>query len=183
VANTCIVEVLFIQQKKVLNEQFCMLIQHINAHFTLLILIYNVWCHIHESVDGFIILLQASITWMKLSFYCLTQKDYRLSVTESMISLRRQQQQQQQHKQHRRRMSSLSLSFCTFNRSNSQFVSTTTTTATTRATSGANDSSKSIDKLGRVSASSVQQQQQQQIADETSVQEPTATPQEASRLY
>lgn len=56
-----------------------MILHHINAHASLAFSIAIVWHFIERPVFGGCLLLNASITWMKLISYALANQDYRIS--------------------------------------------------------------------------------------------------------
>jgi diacylglycerol O-acyltransferase-1 len=65
--------------RKYFNENFGMILHHFNAHSALLIPLGIVWNLIDRPAVGAILLLHATITWMKLISYMLANEDYRLS--------------------------------------------------------------------------------------------------------
>lgn len=54
-----------------------MVLHHLNAHSAWGIPLYIVWNHIHKPATGAILLLHATITWLKLLSYAHANEDYR----------------------------------------------------------------------------------------------------------
>ena len=69
--------------KPVLQESLGMSLHYVNAHSALLIPMYICWNYIDEPAVGAILLLHATITWMKLVSYVLANEDYRLAPVKS----------------------------------------------------------------------------------------------------
>jgi diacylglycerol O-acyltransferase-1 len=65
--------------KKRLYEPVGMILHQINAHCSFVLCIFIVWNFIEKPAVGGCLLLNASITWMKLLSYALANQDYRLS--------------------------------------------------------------------------------------------------------
>lgn len=65
--------------RKKLNETVGMILHQINGHSALAVPVFIVWNFIDKPVTGAVLLLHASITWMKLLSYALANEDYRLS--------------------------------------------------------------------------------------------------------
>jgi diacylglycerol O-acyltransferase 1 len=66
-----------------------MFLHHLNAHTSLAVPVWIVWNFIDEPPVGAVLLLHATITWMKLLSYVLANEDYRLNEqdTESLLAL------------------------------------------------------------------------------------------------
>lgn len=65
--------------RKKLYESIGMMLHHINMHMSLVTSLFIVWNFIDTPAVGICLLMNASITWMKLISYALANQDYRLS--------------------------------------------------------------------------------------------------------
>jgi diacylglycerol O-acyltransferase-1 len=72
-----VIESLLSRQK--LYEPIGMMLHHINIHVSLATSLFIVWNFIEKPAVGGCLLMNASITWMKLISYVLANQDYRLS--------------------------------------------------------------------------------------------------------
>lgn len=72
--------------KKIPNT-WGMLLHHLNAHSALVFPLLIVWTLIDKPPIGAVLLLHATITWMKLLSYALANEDYRTSQDSSMLAL------------------------------------------------------------------------------------------------
>lgn len=68
--------------RKKIDRSMGMILHYMNAHSTLLIPLAIVWRFIDSPPIGAILLLQASVTWMKLISYIQANEDYRISGPE-----------------------------------------------------------------------------------------------------
>jgi len=68
-----------------------MFLHHVNAYSALLVPLWIVWEFIHKPVIGAVLLVHATITWMKLISYILANEDYRSMArknqNENMLAL------------------------------------------------------------------------------------------------
>lgn len=65
--------------RKILLESVGMSLHILNMHSTLIVSIWIVWYHIETPYVGAVLLLNGTITWMKLISYVLANEDYRLA--------------------------------------------------------------------------------------------------------
>jgi len=68
-----------LSRKLIVSEGIGMILHHTNAHLALIVPMWIVWNYIDNPVIGSIVLLHASITWMKLISYFSANEDYRHS--------------------------------------------------------------------------------------------------------
>ena len=75
------IEWLLSRQK--LGEAFGMTLHYLNAHASLASALWIVWHYVDEPAIGATLLLQATITWMKIISYLHANEDYRLTAREN----------------------------------------------------------------------------------------------------
>jgi hypothetical protein len=78
IAIAFVVEWLLSRNK--LSETLGMTLHNVNSHATLLAPMSIVWYHIDSPLVGGVLLLNATITWMKLISYSLANEDYRRAI-------------------------------------------------------------------------------------------------------
>lgn len=72
--------------KPILQESLGVSLHHLNAHSSLFVQLYICWYYIEAPAIGAVMLLHATITWMKLISYVLANEDYRNSPSDDVLA-------------------------------------------------------------------------------------------------